>query len=60
MATNLEVMEDRAEKALQRAVSGWRTFGETLKEIKESGAYKDTHGIWEITYASVGAGAARD
>lgn len=38
---NLEALEQRAEKALEKAVTGWREFAETMREIKNSEAHKE-------------------
>lgn len=38
--TNLEVLEDRAEKALEKAETGWREFAEAMREIKERSAHE--------------------
>lgn len=40
VTTNLEVLENRAEKALEKAEAGWREFAEAMREIKESEAHK--------------------
>lgn len=38
---NLELLEVRAEQALEKAETGWREFAETMREIKESGAHEE-------------------
>jgi hypothetical protein len=42
----LEALEQRAERALDKAETGWREFAAALQEIKDTKAYLETHDTW--------------
>ena len=47
---NLEVLEDRAEQALEKAETGWREFARTMREIKDSEAYRPEYRYFQTYY----------
>jgi hypothetical protein len=47
---NLEVLEQKAERALEKAEQGWREFAETMREIKQSGAHEEAGYRYFQTY----------
>ena len=63
----LNVLEERAERALEKAKAGWREFADCLAQIKASGAYRETHPRWsaylrerwgthfQLAYEAIGA-----